>query len=65
MSSAVRGTGDQADTLRQMARTAKQNSQNTSGSTALTDQQGIRVISVTSGKGGVGKWPWRPRGRKF
>ena len=53
--SAVRGTGDQADTLRQMARTAKQNSQNAAAPAQLTDQQGIRVISVTSGKGGVGK----------
>jgi flagellar biosynthesis protein FlhG len=54
--SSVPGTGDQADTLRQMARTAKKN-QKTEPSTAagLTDQQGIRVISVTSGKGGVGK----------
>lgn len=54
--STVPGTGDQADTLRQMARTAK-NNQKTDLSSAgkLTDQQGIRVISVTSGKGGVGK----------
>jgi flagellar biosynthesis protein FlhG len=50
------GTGDQADTLRQMARTAKNNQKNDSASTGgLADQQGIRVISVTSGKGGVGK----------
>lgn len=49
-------TGDQADTLRQMARTAKKNQKNdTSVSSGLADQQGIRVISVTSGKGGVGK----------
>lgn len=54
--STVPGTGDQADTLRQMARTAK-NNQKTDLSSAgkLTDPQGIRVISVTSGKGGVGK----------
>jgi len=54
--STVKGTGDQADTLRQMARDAKKNHQNDNilqrGS---SDQQGIRVISVTSGKGGVGK----------
>ncbi len=50
------GTGDQADTLRQMARTAKNNQKSDFTSTAgLADQQGIRVISVTSGKGGVGK----------
>jgi flagellar biosynthesis protein FlhG len=55
MTAAVRGTGDQADTLRQMARNAKQTSQTNKGTTQLTDQQGIRVISVTSGKGGVGK----------
>jgi flagellar biosynthesis protein FlhG len=54
--STVQGTGDQADTLRQMARTAKMNLKAESPSVSkLTDQQGIRVISVTSGKGGVGK----------
>lgn len=54
--SAVTRTGDQADTLRQMAHTAKKNhtAEPNSGS-GLADQQGIRVISVTSGKGGVGK----------
>ena len=54
--STVSGTGDQADTLRQMARTAK-NSQKAeaAASGGLIDQKGIRVISVTSGKGGVGK----------
>ena len=54
--STVPGTGDQADTLRQMARTAK-SKQNSDAAAAggLTAQQGIRVISVTSGKGGVGK----------
>jgi flagellar biosynthesis protein FlhG len=52
----VTGTGDQADTLRQMAHTAKKNQRPESSSAAgLTDPQGIRVISVTSGKGGVGK----------
>lgn len=54
--STVPGTGDQADTLRQMARKAKNNQKADSTSTSgLADQQGIRVISVTSGKGGVGK----------
>ncbi len=50
------GTGDQADTLRQMARTAK-NSQKSESAAAggSTDQQSIRVIAVSSGKGGVGK----------
>lgn len=55
MSNAVRGTGDQADTLRQMARTAKQNNNDATTTGQMTDQQGVRVISVTSGKGGVGK----------
>jgi flagellar biosynthesis protein FlhG len=54
--STVPGTGDQADTLRQMARSAKQNSKaDAAPASGLTDHQGIRVISVTSGKGGVGK----------
>lgn len=54
--STVPGTGDQADTLRQMARSAKMNQKADSHSpSGLADQQGIRVISVTSGKGGVGK----------
>jgi flagellar biosynthesis protein FlhG len=54
--SAVRGTGDQADTLRQMARSAKAPPQEEGQKqTKTTDQQGIRVLSVTSGKGGVGK----------
>jgi flagellar biosynthesis protein FlhG len=54
--STVPGTGDQADTLRQMARTAKKTQKaDASPSSGLTDPQGIRVISVTSGKGGVGK----------
>lgn len=52
----VTGTGDQADTLRQMAHSAKksQNAESASRS-GLSNHQGIRVISVTSGKGGVGK----------
>ena len=52
----VAGKGDQADTLREMARTAKKNHQaDLSGQTASSEQKGIRVISVTGGKGGVGK----------
>jgi flagellar biosynthesis protein FlhG len=54
--STVKGTGDQADTLRQMARDAKKNTpSDAAAQRGLSDQQGIRVISVTSGKGGVGK----------
>ncbi len=53
--SAVKGTGDQADTLRQLARDAKKNHQAEVPASGLADQQGIRVLSVTSGKGGVGK----------
>ncbi|MBI2354713.1 MAG: MinD/ParA family protein [Deltaproteobacteria bacterium] len=54
--SAITGTGDQADTLRQMARKARKDQQpDVSQTGAITDRQGIRVISVTSGKGGVGK----------
>ena len=54
--STVPGTGDQADTLRQMARTAKKSQEaDFPSASGLTDHQGIRVISVTSGKGGVGK----------
>ena len=53
--SAVKGTGDQADTLRQLARDAKKTHQAENAVGGLSDQQGIRVISVTSGKGGVGK----------
>lgn len=52
----VTGTGDQADTLRQMAQSAKKNQQTDSAQKgSLSNHQGIRVISVTSGKGGVGK----------
>ncbi len=55
--SMMRGTGDQADTLRQMARTARQGSNPVASSDLQMGnaQQGLRVISVTSGKGGVGK----------
>jgi len=54
--SAVTGTGDQADTLRQMARKARQKQQADSPHAGpASGQKGIRVISVTSGKGGVGK----------
>lgn len=54
--STVTGTGDQADSLRELARTARKNQNSDSGQGAkLADHQGIRVISVTSGKGGVGK----------
>ena len=49
-------TGDQADTLRQMARDAARGQQSDSSQADIgADQKGIRVISVTSGKGGVGK----------
>jgi flagellar biosynthesis protein FlhG len=52
----VSGKGDQADTLREMARMARKNSVPDSAIAAGgSDQRGIRVISVTSGKGGVGK----------
>lgn len=52
----VTGTGDQADTLRQMAQNAKKNQQADSAQKGgLSNHRGIRVISVTSGKGGVGK----------
>lgn len=54
--SAVKGTGDQADTLRQLARDAKKGNRiEPDSSGTMSDQQGIRVLSVTSGKGGVGK----------
>jgi flagellar biosynthesis protein FlhG len=54
--SAVTGTGDQADTLRQMARKARKGQQaDASQAGPVSDSKGIRVISVTSGKGGVGK----------
>lgn len=54
--SALTKTGDQADTLRQMAREARKGQSSDSSQTNVgSDQKGIRVISVTSGKGGVGK----------
>jgi flagellar biosynthesis protein FlhG len=54
--STVTGTGDQADTLRQMAHKARQGQQpDQSQAGVSSDRKGIRVISVTSGKGGVGK----------
>jgi len=54
--STVKGTGDQADTLRQMAHDARRNqAADSSRATANPDHNGIRVLSVTSGKGGVGK----------
>jgi flagellar biosynthesis protein FlhG len=54
--SMVTGTGDQADTLRQMARQSRKKGASGSSQTVPAgEDQGIRVISVTSGKGGVGK----------
>jgi flagellar biosynthesis protein FlhG len=54
--STVTGTGDQADTLRQMARVSRKAQQpDSQQSGVVSDRNGIRVISVTSGKGGVGK----------
>ena len=48
--------GDQAETLREMARSATRvQGVDSSQGPAVADQQGLRVISVTSGKGGVGK----------
>lgn len=52
----VTGTGDQADTLRQLARKTRKDQQSEATQAGVvSDQKGIRVISVTSGKGGVGK----------
>jgi flagellar biosynthesis protein FlhG len=52
----VCGKGDQADTLRELARTARKNhAADSLHAGASPDQKCIRVISVTSGKGGVGK----------
>jgi flagellar biosynthesis protein FlhG len=52
----VTGQGDQADTLREMARAARKNQpQDAAAKGGIADPKGIRVISVTSGKGGVGK----------
>ncbi len=54
--STVTGTGDQADTLRQMAHKARQGQHSDAAQAGtVIDQRGIRVISVTSGKGGVAK----------
>lgn len=54
--STVKGTGDQADTLRQMAREAKKSQPADPLRPNMNpDHTGIRVLSVTSGKGGVGK----------
>lgn len=48
--------GDQAETLREMARSAGKNHQFDSQQPGtVSEQRGIRVIAVTSGKGGVGK----------
>jgi len=48
--------GDQAETLREMARSANKNQKSDSQQPGnVSEQKGIRVISVTSGKGGVGK----------
>jgi flagellar biosynthesis protein FlhG len=56
--STVTGMGDQADTLRQMARQNRNNApsgQDRPLTAGEDNDRGIRVISVTSGKGGVGK----------
>ena len=56
MSAVTLNKGDQADTLREMARSAgKGGLQEASHLGVVNDQRGIRVIAVTSGKGGVGK----------
>ncbi|BCS55808.1 MinD/ParA family protein [Geobacter sp. SVR] len=52
----VIGMGDQADTLREMARSARKKQKSDAAPQGdVSIQKGIRVISVTSGKGGVGK----------
>ncbi|MDR3579091.1 MAG: MinD/ParA family protein [Oryzomonas sp.] len=56
--STIPGMGDQADTLRQMARQNRKNTLSDPSKPLAAgedDDRGIRVISVTSGKGGVGK----------
>lgn len=56
--STVTGMGDQADTLRQMARQNRKNASSDPSKPLAPGEdndRGIRVISVTSGKGGVGK----------
>jgi flagellar biosynthesis protein FlhG len=48
--------GDQAETLREMARSAGKNQPlDSQQQGTVSEQKGIRVIAVTSGKGGVGK----------
>ena len=49
---ASHGATDQADMLRQLAGSAKRR---TSGSSRQQERAGLRVLSITSGKGGVGK----------
>jgi len=56
--STIPGMGDQADTLRQMARQNRKNAPSDPSAPPVAEEEGdhgIRVISVTSGKGGVGK----------
>jgi len=53
--SMVTGMGDQADTLREMARQNRKDTASKSVAAGEEEDHGIRVISVTSGKGGVGK----------
>ena len=48
-------TGDQADSLRQLANTNRKKRVQAGPTGVVAGQAGIRVISVTSGKGGVGK----------
>lgn len=48
-------TGDQADSLRQLATSVKKQRKPSTVAKGANDQKGIRVLSVTSGKGGVGK----------
>ncbi len=50
------GSADQAETLRKMARDVKKTPQTAvAGKNSQVNDNGIRVISITSGKGGVGK----------
>ena len=46
---------DQADTLRKMARTINSKKKGAKDIVQPGDARGVRVIAVTSGKGGVGK----------
>ena len=48
-------TGDQADSLRQLATSVKKQRKVAATAKGAAERKGIRVISVTSGKGGVGK----------